>query len=116
MDVEGRIASGTVIEEHLQDVSGSIPWMESVESSLERRPRKRLEQVFQPKPSSQRKGKRHIDFKPPVPLCFVKDFAMSHIMPLILLPTQIKTFRFLVSGQPLPVDDSACRNSLWGVQ
>ena len=28
------------------EVIGSIPWMESVESSQEQRPRKRLEHVF----------------------------------------------------------------------
>jgi hypothetical protein len=29
------------------DIGGTIPWMESVESSLEQRPGKRLEQVFE---------------------------------------------------------------------
>ena len=30
-----------------REVGGTIPWMESVESSLEQRPRKRLEHVFE---------------------------------------------------------------------
>lgn len=42
-----KILLGMDAQDACTDAGGTIPWMESVESSLEQRPRKRLEQVFE---------------------------------------------------------------------